>query len=130
LIGLLALGVGYIYWRLDPYGNWQTMTFSTLAFSQMAQALATRSRRESLFTIGIRSNPIGMGLALIVFALQLAAIYFPFLQNILYTQPLSIQDLGLSLFLGSLVFVAIEIEKWLIRRSGYTPALVRETSID
>jgi hypothetical protein len=49
------------------------------------------------------------------------------LQNILYTQPLSIQDLGLSLILGSLVFVAIEIEKWLVRRSYNAPVMVRES---
>jgi len=40
--------VGYAYWLADPDGNWQTMTFTTLAFAQLAQALATRSHRESL----------------------------------------------------------------------------------
>jgi len=117
LIGALALGVGYVYWRIDPNGSWQTMTFSTLAFSQMAQALATRSRRESLFQIGVRSNPAGMGLAALVFALQLAALYVPFLQGILYTKPLSLGDLTLSLSLGMVVFIAIEFEKWLIHRT-------------
>jgi Ca2+-transporting ATPase len=117
LIGLLSLGIGYVFWLTNPEGNWQTMTFSTLAFSQMAQALATRSRRESLFRIGIRSNVPGMLLALLVFTLQLAVIYLPFLQNIFYTRPLSPAELTLSIFLGSLVFIAIELEKWLIRRS-------------
>ena len=46
LIGALALGIGYIYWRQDPEGTWQTMTFTSLAFAQMAQALASRSTRE------------------------------------------------------------------------------------
>jgi len=117
LIGAIALGVGYIYWRIDPNGNWQTMTFTTLAFSQMAQALATRSRRESFFRIGIRSNPAGMGLAALVFGLQLSALYIPFLQGILYTKPLSLGDLSLSFALALCVFGAIEIEKWVIRRA-------------
>jgi Ca2+-transporting ATPase len=116
LIGLLALGVGYVYWRLDPNGPWQTMTFTTLAFSQMAQALATRSRRESFFKIGLRSNIPGMILAGVVFILQLAVLYIPFLQSIFYTRPLSVQDLALSLVLSSSVFWAIELEKWLARR--------------
>jgi len=116
LIGLIALGTGYVYWRLDPNGPWQTMTFTTLAFSQMAQALATRSRRESFFRIGLTSNVPGMVLAGVVFILQLAVLYLPFMQNIFYTQPLSVQDLGISLALSSLVFWMIELEKWLIRR--------------
>jgi Ca2+-transporting ATPase len=116
LIGLLALGVGYVYWQLDPNGTWQTMTFTTLAFSQMAQALATRSRRDSFFKIGLRSNIPGMILAGVVFVLQLAVLYLPFLQRIFYTQPLSSRDLAVSLVFSSLVFWAIELEKWLARR--------------
>ncbi|MFM8322947.1 MAG: cation-translocating P-type ATPase, partial [Chloroflexota bacterium] len=116
LIGAIALGVGYTYWALDPNGPWQTMTFTTLAFSQMAQALATRSRRESLFTLGLRSNPTGMLIALVVFGLQLAALYTPFLNNVLYTRPLAMNDLLLSLGLSAIVFVAIEIEKLVERR--------------
>jgi Ca2+-transporting ATPase len=118
LIGALALGVGYIYWLNDPDGNWQTMTFTTLAFAQMAQALATRSRSESLFRSRLGSNPTGMLLALLVFGLQLAALYVPALQMLLQTEPLSPADLALSLGLSSLVLFAIEIEKWLIRRSS------------
>jgi Ca2+-transporting ATPase len=116
LIGLLALGVGYIFWRIDPSGPWQTMTFTTLAFSQMAQAMATRSRRESLFRLGLRSNLPGMLIALFVFLLQLAALYLPFFQQLLYTQPLSAQQITISLVLSSLVFWAIELEKVFIRR--------------
>jgi Ca2+-transporting ATPase len=116
LIGLLALGIGYIYWRLDPNGPWQTMTFTTLAFSQMAQALATRSRRESFFKIGLRSNIPGMILAGVVFVLQLSVLYLPFLQGVFYTRPLAIQDLAVSLVLSSMVFWFIELEKWFIRR--------------
>ena len=116
LIGGIALGIGYIYWLANPTGVWQTMTFSTLAFAQLAQALAARSRRESLFNIGLRSNLPGAMLALMVLGLQLLVIYIPGLQNFFRTQPLSLQDLAISLGGGSLVFLAIEIEKWFIRR--------------
>jgi len=116
LIGALALGSGYAYWRHDPSGPWQTITFTTLAFSQIAQSLATRSRHESLLSTGIRSNLPGSGLALLVFILQMAALYLPFLNSVLHTRPLAVQDLLVSLGLSSLVFFAIEIEKWLNRR--------------
>jgi Ca2+-transporting ATPase len=118
LIGALALGLGYLYWRVDPNSNWQSMTFATLAFSQMAQALASRSRRDSFFQIGIRSNLPGAALAILVFGLQLAVLYLPAFQSIFNTRPLSPTDLGISLGLSSLVFIAIELEKWFARRKN------------
>jgi Ca2+-transporting ATPase len=57
-----------------------------------------------------------MILAGVVFLLQLAVLYVPFLQNIFYTRPLLLQDLAISLALSSLVFWMIELEKWFIRR--------------
>ncbi len=122
LIGAIALGVGYIYWRIDPAGVWQTMVFSTLAFSQMGQALASRSTHESFFKLGITSNKPGMLIAAIVFVLQLCVMYLPFLQRIFNTMPLPLPDLAISLFLSSLVFFAIEIEKWALRRQAGKPS--------
>ncbi len=116
LIGLLALGVGYVYWRMNPNGVWQTMVFTTLAFSQLAQALASRSGRESLFRAGIASNKAGMALAVCMFLLQMAVVYLPFLQDFFKTKPLSPADLVISLALSAMVLVAIELEKWLLRR--------------
>jgi Ca2+-transporting ATPase len=114
--------VGYIYWRIDPAGVWQTMVFSTLAFSQMGQALASRSTQESFFKLGIASNKPGMLIAAIVFVLQLCVMYLPFLQRIFNTMPLPLPDLAISLFLSSLVFFAIEIEKWALRRGVGKPS--------
>jgi Ca2+-transporting ATPase len=119
LIGAIALGVGYVYWRIDPAGVWQTMVFSTLAFTQMGQALASRSAHESFFKLGIASNKPGMLIAAIVFVLQLFVMYVPFLQKIFNTIPLPLPDLALSLFLSSIVFFAIEIEKWALRRRSF-----------
>ena len=54
------------------------MTFTTLAFAQVYQALATRSSHDSLFSIGISTNKVGMGLGLLTFLLQLAVVDAPF----------------------------------------------------
>ncbi len=114
-IGALALGVGYFYWKANPEGNWQSIVFATLGFSQWFQALATRSRFESTFKLGLRSNLAGSMIAMLVLALQLAVLYTPRLQSFFRTESLSITELGLSLLLSSLVFWAIEIEKWFLR---------------
>jgi Ca2+-transporting ATPase len=42
--------------------------------------------------------------------------YLPVLNTIFHTQPLPLFDLIVCLGLSSLVLVAVEIEKWLVRR--------------
>ena len=54
-------------------------------------------------------------LAIGVVLLQLMVIYVPFFQKLFNTQPLTIQQLTVSFLCGSVVFIAIEIEKWLGR---------------
>jgi len=55
---------------------------------------------------------------LLTFALQMATIYVPVLNPIFKTNPLGVEELVLCIALSSLVFFAVEIEKWLVRR-GY-----------
>lgn len=115
LFGIVTLGVGYWYYSMR-HDNWQTVLFSLLAFLQVGHALAVRSSRDSLLRIGLFSNPLLLGMVVLVLGLQMGAIYIPFMQNILRTQPLAFADLMVCLVFGTLVFIAIEIEKLLLRR--------------
>jgi P-type Ca2+ transporter type 2C len=69
---------------------WGTMVFSTLALAQMGNALAIRSDRLTLLQLGIFTNPTLIGAVVLTFALQMAVIYVPFLQNIFGTTALNI----------------------------------------
>ena len=95
---------------------WQTMVFTVLTVSQLFHSLAVRSERESLFSIGLGSNPAMLGAVLLTLALQLMVIYVPAFNPIFHTQPLPLAELLICLALSSLVLVAVEIEKWLVRR--------------
>lgn len=117
LVGIVALGVGYAYYQAGE-SSWQTMIFTTLAFLQIGQALASRSTDESLFTLGLRSNPTLLMMVLIVFGLQMVAIYVPFFDDFFGVTPLSVLELAVSATLGSLAFWAIELEKWWLRRTA------------
>jgi P-type Ca2+ transporter type 2C len=117
--GLLIGGLSLLAmaWALERGSeNWQTIVFTVLTLSQLVQALAIRSDRESLFSIGIFSNPYLIGALVFTFGLQIVAIYTPWFQFILKTTPLTLEELLLCLSLPWAVLVAIEIEKWLIRR--------------
>jgi Ca2+-transporting ATPase len=116
-IGMTALGLGYSAWQANQT-HWQTLIFTTLTFLQIGQALAVRSNRDSIFTIGLFSNPLLISMVCVVVVLQLSAIYVPLLQEVFRTVPLSLPDLVVSIVLGSFVFWGIELDKWLMRKSN------------
>ncbi|MCG6874529.1 MAG: calcium-translocating P-type ATPase, PMCA-type [Betaproteobacteria bacterium] len=124
-IGLLMAGVTLLAqaWSMDAEkAKWQTMAFTVLTLSQMGNVLAIRSDRESLFSLGLFSNRPLLGAVLVTFALQMAVVYIPALNSIFRTVPLDLADLGLCLALSSIVFVAVELQKWFFRmRSASAP---------
>lgn len=96
--------------------QWQTMVFTVLCLSQMSNAFALRSERGSFFKQGVFTN-ISMFLAvLLTFILQMLIIYTPLLNPIFKTTPLTSGELLIVLILSSVVFFAVEIEKWWRRK--------------
>lgn len=120
-VGLL-MGFASIFtqaWSIKTgLAHWQTMVFTVLCLSQMGHVLAIRSEQESLFTQGLFSNKPLVGAFLLTFVLQMATIYVPFLNPIFKTEPLTLPELALTLALSSVVFIAVEIEKFVKRRTG------------
>jgi len=117
LLALVAFGVGY--WAyIQQHPAWGTMVFMTLTLSQLGHALAVRSHRESLFRIGVRSNPLLIGAVGITLALQLVVVYVPQCQALFNTVPLSLTELAICLVLSTVIFWAVELEKWWLRRTG------------
>jgi len=118
-VGLLIGAVSLIAqaWAYNAGSNtWQTMVFTTLTFAQLAHVMGIRSERNSLFAIGVFSNPYLIGAIVLTVFLQLATIYLPWLQPIFKTQPLSLLELLICCGLAAVILVAVEIEKWMIRR--------------
>lgn len=120
LMGAICLGIQV--WAMEQGSEgWQTMVFTALTMCQMYHVLAIRSDKESVFTIGIFSNWFVTGAVLLTFLLQLVVIYTPALNPIFKTQPLTAQELAIALLLPGLVLVAVEIEKFAIRRGWLYP---------
>jgi Ca2+-transporting ATPase len=52
---------------------------------------------------------------ILTFALQMATIYVPVLNPVFKTAPLTAGELTIALLISSVVFFAVEIEKWWFR---------------
>lgn len=116
---LMAAGVIFVMWyelRNSDVRHMQSMAFFTLAMFQMANVMAIRSERESLFRIGLFSNAKLLGAVLLTFTLQLLITYLPPFQKIFKTTSLSPLELFLCLAVSFTVFIAVEAEKAFFRR--------------
>ncbi|KAI8095979.1 PMR1-type calcium-transporting P-type ATPase [Thamnidium elegans] len=94
-----------------------TMTFTTFVFFDMFNALACRSEKQSIFTVGFFSNKmfnLAVGGSLLA---QMFVIYVPFFQSIFQTEALSLYELAKIIMVTSTVFWADEIKK-MIRKKG------------
>ena len=111
------LSLGALAWVYHQGSdNWQTVAFTVLTLSQLAHALAIRSERDSIFTIGWFSNPSMFAAVILTLGLQMAVVYLDPLQAIFNTSDLTPAELALSLGLPCIVLAAVEAEKWLARR--------------
>jgi len=116
LMGVVTLGIQA--WAIhSEIVHWQTMAFTVLCFSQMGHVMAIRSTRESVFKIGFFSNKPMLISLLLTVSLQLIIIYTPFFNEVFRTQPLSYLELVITLAASSIIFWAVEIEKWVFRRN-------------
>lgn len=115
LIGMLmcALALGlYVWARADGTGDAQTVAFTALCFMQLAHAMAVRSERASLATLGLTTNrPLLAAVALTV-ALQLILIYLPAANAVFRTHPLTAVQLAACVLAALAVLAAVEAEKW------------------
>lgn len=120
-VGLLMAGLalGTQAWAIHMNdSHWQSMTFTVLTLSQLAHLLAIRSEHQSLFRQGLWSNKPLLGAVVLTLGMQMATLYVPALTRVFTTAPLTIGELVSCLAVASIVFSAVEIEKWLRRRAA------------
>jgi Ca2+-transporting ATPase len=92
--------------------HWQTMVFTVLSLSQLGHVLAIRSEKEFLFRHGVFSNIPLLSAVFLTFILQMTVIYLPAANAAFKTQPLTWNELIISLLASAVLFHAVELEKW------------------
>jgi P-type Ca2+ transporter type 2C len=119
-VGLLMAGVvlGLQAWTIHiGDSHWQTMVFTVLCILQLGHVMAIRSEKLSLFQQGLLSNKPLLMVVAVTICLQLATVFIPALNPVFKTQPLTIGELAVVLALSTVIFCAVEIEKYFKRRT-------------
>jgi Ca2+-transporting ATPase len=114
LIGAITLAVQAWAWQAGS-PRWQTMAFCVLTFAQLGLALAVRSERRSLASLGLFSNPTLLAAVALTVALQCAVVYLPAANAVFKTAPLTGLEMLVCAGGGLTVLLAVELRKWLMR---------------
>ncbi len=91
--------------------HWQSMTFTTLTFMQMPQALISRSDHDPMWH-GLWSNRALLGAVLLTLALQCALLYVEPLRSLFRTEPLGLAEMFVVCMATAIVTTAGELGKW------------------
>jgi len=112
---VVALNSGY------SLANARTMVMTTTVLFQFFQAWNSRSERESIFRIGLFSNPLLLFAVLAALAAQLAVLYVPLLQSLFQTVPLAAYEWVRILAISWTVVLVVELDKLIRRRRERRP---------
>jgi Ca2+-transporting ATPase len=114
-MGVVVLSTQFFGLKYFPE-KWQTMVFTVLCLSQIGHVLSIRSEKLSFFSPKrFFTNPSLWIAVIFTFILQVATIYVPTMNKIFHTKPLNTRELCLTLVISALVFIVVEIEKFIKR---------------
>ncbi len=113
-IGSMALALQF--WGIKAGHMWQSEIFTLFVVSRLAVAVAYRSTRASVLSLGLFTNKPLIGAVGLVLCAQVAAVYLPPMQRIFKTTALGGQELALIVAAAVGLFLVIEIRK-LVGRS-------------
>ncbi|MCX7812378.1 MAG: calcium-transporting P-type ATPase, PMR1-type [Pseudothermotoga sp.] len=117
LLSVLTLFVyGWALMEHDEIRLLRTMVFFTLCTGQLFHALNSKSLRHSLIKVGVKNNPRLVLACVVSFALLLAVIYVPGLQNVFGTATLAGHQLLVSVLAAVMIIPLFELVKLLERR--------------
>jgi Ca2+-transporting ATPase len=103
-----SLGLSVIW---HGYNESRTMTFATIIFFQLFNALNIRSREYSLFKIGFLSNKYFVLGFIASLVLNFAIVYVPFFQQLFEIVPLTFYDWLVVFLVSSSIFIIEEVRK-------------------
>ncbi len=92
-----------------------TMTLTTLAVFQWFNAWNCKSENKSIFAVNPFNNLFLVGSTIVIAALQVFAVYNPFMESVLHTVPLSLAEWAYAVGIASSVIILEELRKLFAR---------------
>ncbi len=102
---IAAVTLGVAVWGHATGRPWQSMAFFALGATQLAVAAGSRVRPGTL------ANPALIVAIAAALGLQFAALYLPFLNDLLKTKPLTLADIGIVCALSTLGYAAVRLDR-------------------
>ena len=97
----------------------RTAAVNMLVFAEMVYLFNTRRFTASgLSADSLHGNPVAFASAAALIALQMLFTYTPPMQQLFHSAPLGAEAWGMILGFSVCIFLAVEVEKWLLRRLG------------
>jgi Ca2+-transporting ATPase len=123
LVSLLMLGAAFwiFSWELSASATIdeaRTAAVNVFVLIELFYLFNCRSLEKSVFQLGFFSNLWVLGGSFMMFLLQLAYTYLPFMNRLFQSAPVDIFVWGRTFGAGLAVFLMIEIEKMLWRKMG------------
>ncbi len=110
--GLTMVAEGLLYRRAT------TMTLAAIVAAQVGNVFACRTDRESVFRVGLFSNPRVLGGIVAEIGLLVALILVPPFPAVFKTAALSFSEWGVLLVMPPIMLLLEEGRKWIVRRVG------------
>lgn len=107
----------YLQNRAVPDETLKTITLNTIVITQMFHLFNARSTGFA-FNKDFFSNRAVFIVSILLIILQLAVTYIPFMNTIMGTHPLQAQLWLYPFVLGIIIFIIVEIEKFIVRKMG------------
>jgi len=120
-IMLFAGSFGLFEWQLYQGESIQaarTTATNVLVFGELFYLFNCRSLTHSMFTLGLLSNPWLFVGAIAMIASQLLFTYSTAMQQVFGTASLGVTEWMLIMAIGAVVFIVVEIEKWVTKSCG------------
>jgi calcium-translocating P-type ATPase len=124
IIGGLTLALSILLLKAGaPEAKVRTVTLQTIVLCQAFHLFNSRSIRQPAHALDFLGNRAVFAVCGLMVLLQLAVVYLPFMNSVFGTVPLRPTDWLAPLLLGVVVFLAVEGEKYCMRRLDARKAL-------
>jgi len=123
LVGFLLLvgAFGLFEWELQQGSSMaaaRTCAVNVFICGELFYLFNCRSLRHSMFRVGLFSNTWLLAGVSVMILLQLLFTYMPAMNTAFGSRPIGLREWGLIISASFVVYIVIEVEKWIRRRKA------------